>query len=67
MEIDFKRFEEFLTKKDKKNPYYRPLTSLPCHRQKNLSTLESFKEQSVFRRPEKIGYTVRLPSYERSR
>lgn len=30
MEIDFEKFEDYLSKKDKKNPFYRPLTSLPA-------------------------------------
>ncbi len=37
MEIDFERFEEYLARKDKRNTYYRPLTSLPADKPRNVS------------------------------
>jgi hypothetical protein len=47
MEIDFQKFEDYLIRKDKKNPDYRPLTSAPYSRPRNISTLESLQNQNI--------------------
>lgn len=66
MEIDFHKFENYLIKKDKKNPDYRPLTSLPYNRPRNMSALESIQNQQLPRKSPQIGYTLRMHPNERS-
>jgi hypothetical protein len=66
MDIDFEQFEQFLIKRDKKRPNTRPMSCMPDGHNRHYSTIEPYNQQSLFKKPDKIGCTIRVSTYEKS-